>query len=597
MITLNSFPGRLLMTFLVVSTLSFVSCEKSGYLPDKAGHTSGKLANTTITGMIRDISGNPMQGVIVSVGNNQAVTNVYGAYLLENVAVNNKRFVVTCNRQGFFNSVKAVAFDKQAKCHYVHLLMINRSVTGTFNSQAGGTIQISGNATIQFPPNAIADANGNPYNGTVKVYAALLNPDNANFYQAIPGGDLRAENSNGKERVLLSYGMIKAELFGQNGQPLNIASGKKAQLKLPVASTQLSQAPASIPLWHLDEETAIWQEEGTATLNGGFYEGDVAHFTWWNCDYPDDMVAIQGQVLDCIGNPVPNATVLFNNMYTLTTNSNGIYSASWPENSMLSAIVPLSMNPTIFNNSNTITAGPFATGSSNQLPDLIVPCGTSRLIGNIRGCAGNIVSALVVVTGTELPQAYYCYNGELDVQVLQSEPHNVIAYTNNYSVSTSIMSAPSGGVANLGILNACQQTKTSVVMNGDGYNNKHYEIDSTTSSTMYSVTGPTTGIIITGYTEPDNKQCLIQIDFCGSEKGNYELGPGTCNSDVSMILDGVAYYPDDINSVSDFITVIEYGNTGGKIRGSFFSHMQRANGGSGTIPITVSGNFVVTRTH
>jgi hypothetical protein len=595
--TIACFPGMLCATLLAIFTVSFISCEKSGYLPDKAGSATGKLLFTTITGIINDESGNPVPGVMVKAGSSQSVTNVYGAYLLENIQVNNKRFVVTTSKPGYFESVKAVAFIKESKCHYVHLFMMQRNLTGTFSAQAGGSIQVNGSATILFPANAIADLNGNAYTGTVKVYSAFINPDHPDFYRIMPGGDLRAETANGNDRVLTSFGMIKTEMFGQNGQPLNLAAGKKALLRFPVATSQLSQAPGTMPLWYLDEETALWQEEGTAILNGGFYEGDVAHFTWWNCDFPNLLCNITGQVVDCQGNPVPNVTIFFNNQYTLTTNSNGTYQATWPVSVSLTAQVLVSMNPGQVNNSNVINAGPFAAGTTTTLPDLVVPCGTSRLTGQVKGCVGNTVPSLVVITGSQNPQSYYCPDGIFDVQVIPSVPLNIVAYANNYSVSASVLSAPGGGTAELGVLNTCLQVNTHFIINGDGYINQLFEIDTVNTNTMYSPTGPTTGIIISGYTQPGNKQCLVQIDFCGSEKGNYELGPGNCNSDVSMILDGVAYYPDDANSSNDFITVVQYGPTGGKIRGSFFTHLQKADTTNGVIPITISGNFIVPRRH
>lgn len=399
--TILRFPGMLCATLLAICTVSFISCEKSGYLPEKAGNASGKLSYTTITGIISDASGNPVQGVVVKAGSSQSVTNVYGAYLLENIQVNNKRFVVSTTKPGYFESVKAVAFMKESKCHYVHLFMMQRNLTGTFNAQTGGTIQISGTATIQFPANSVADLNGNPYTGSVKVYSAFINPDYPDFYRMIPGGDLRAETVNGNDRVLTSYGMIKTELFGQNGQPLNLAAGKKAMLRFPVAASQLPQAPGTMPLWYLDEETALWQEEGTAILSGGFYEGEVAHFTWWNCDIPSMLCNIHGQVVDCQGNPMPNVTILFNNQYTLTTNSNGTYQATWPVFANLTAQVLVSMNPGLVNNSNIINAGPFSAGTTNALPDLVVPCGTSRLTGLVKGCVGNTAPSLVVITGSQ----------------------------------------------------------------------------------------------------------------------------------------------------------------------------------------------------
>ncbi len=391
--------------------------------------------------------------------------------------------------------------------------------------------------------------------------------------------------------------MMKTEIVGSAGQQLNLAPQKKATLKFSIANAQLSQATSLIPLWYFDEKSALWKEEGNALKVGTFFQGDVAHFTWWNCDYPVSMINIHGIVKDCFGVPLANTTILFNGIYTLTTNSNGIYSAQWPYSSQLNAQVLASMNSGITINSNIIQEGPFVTGSTNNLPDLIIPCSTSKLVGNLKDCSGNPVSGFVIVTGSQLPVVQYCPNGTIDLNVLPNLPLNLVAYVRNYSGATSIISAPIGSAATIGDLTVCNvDQQSNIIINGDGYNNQKFIIDTTTTNTIYSPSGPTTGLIISGYTSPGHKQCLIQIDFCGNNSGVFPLGPTlNCNSDVSMILDGIYYYPDDINSLNDFISVLEYGNIHEYIRGTYFTHLERIDSTNTGIPITMSGMFIVPR--
>jgi len=391
--------------------------------------------------------------------------------------------------------------------------------------------------------------------------------------------------------------MIKTELVGSAGQKLNLATNKKATISFAIAASQQGQASASIPLWYFDEKTALWMEEGSAIKTGNLYQGDVSHFSWWNCDLPSIMTPISGLVTDCQGVPLSNITILFNGMYTLTTNSAGAYQALWPLNMTLSAQVLATMNTGLVGNSNLIQAGPFTAGVTNILPDLIVPCSSSRLQGTLTDCNGNPVSGFVVITGSQQPTSQFCVNGVIDIPILPNVPVNIIAYVGIQSGNASAIGAQPGAAVNIGTIAVCNvNQETIVTLNGDGYNNQTFVIDTTSTNSIFIPGGPTTGLIISGSTLPQSLQCLIQIDFCGNATGNYPLGPNpTCNSDISMILNGVSYYPDDANSTNDFISVVSYGSIGENIRGTFFTHLSRIDSISGTIPITMSGTFNVPR--
>ena len=61
---------------------------------------------------------------------------------------------------------------------------------------------------------------------------------------------------------------MNVELHDAAGEKLNLAAGKTAQLTFPVSSSQVSNAPATIPTWHFDTNSGLWMEEGSAVKNG-----------------------------------------------------------------------------------------------------------------------------------------------------------------------------------------------------------------------------------------------------------------------------------------------------------------------------------------
>ncbi|MEZ4986159.1 MAG: hypothetical protein R2795_14165 [Saprospiraceae bacterium] len=177
-------------------------------------------------------------------------------------------------------------------------------MAGNITSGTGGTIDVAG-ATVQFPADAFANASGSLYNGEVRVFAQWLNPVAENLGNIMPGA-LYGVNTDGEEVLMTSMGMLAVELEDANGNPLQLAGGRKATLSFPIPAALQSHASNEIPLWYFDETDGIWIEEGKATLQDGVYTGQVSHFTYWNVDFPtgSPLVQINGCVSYADGTPV-----------------------------------------------------------------------------------------------------------------------------------------------------------------------------------------------------------------------------------------------------------------------------------------------------
>src|SRR4029079_1131419 len=119
-----------------------------------------------------------------------------------------------------------------------------------------------------------------------------------------------ANDKDGKRVLLSSYGMMAVELESSGGEKLQIKSGNTATITSPIPSAALSSAPATIPLWYVDESTGLWKEEGTATRQGSVYVGMVKHFTYWNCDVPVQTVNLAATFKTANGQPLVNASII-----------------------------------------------------------------------------------------------------------------------------------------------------------------------------------------------------------------------------------------------------------------------------------------------
>ncbi|MBK7888854.1 MAG: carboxypeptidase regulatory-like domain-containing protein [Bacteroidetes bacterium] len=375
-----------LLSFLIGFTFS-CNKDENNETPDASGSYT-----ITIAGQIKGENGLPLVNASIQVGNKSAQTDNNGIFLIEKVSVNKTRAVVKATKSGYWD--RAVGFiPNTGAIQYCNFVMPLKTNSPAFQSATGGTLTISG-ATLIFPPNAFVTSSGSTYSGMVTVTAKHLPVNDPNFGALIPGGDLMAESTSGDIVKLESYGMIGVEISDNLGNSLQLAPGKLATIQLPIDAGQLAGAAATIPLWYFDESKNMWVEEGFATKQGNKYIGEVAHFSWWNCDEPFPPATIQGYVYDCNGLPLANVTIYHNNNGSVYTNQNGFYSGQI--NSTLSS--------TVFARFGTITSGivsipALTAGQIYNVPDFTFSCDSmSKLKMQFVDCNNMPVNPMVYIS-------------------------------------------------------------------------------------------------------------------------------------------------------------------------------------------------------
>jgi hypothetical protein len=84
--------------------------------------------------------------------------------------------------------------------------------------------------------------------------------------------------------------------------------------------------------------TGLWKEEGTATKTGSSYIGEVAHFSFWNCDVSVPSVNLQLTLNNAAGQPLAHVQVRLKRI-SLTNGFNQTY--GWTDSlGKVSGLVP-----------------------------------------------------------------------------------------------------------------------------------------------------------------------------------------------------------------------------------------------------------------
>ncbi len=357
--------------------------------PTKVAIIPEENITSSIRGTIVDEGEIPMENVTVRVGSHQTQSDVNGSFAFENIQMNKNGTLVYVDKAGYYYNGKVVTANPN-RTTITKLMLIEQVLSSSFASSVGGTTELTDGAKVDIPANAVSLESGGAYNGTVKVYATWLDPTADDLTQRMPG-DLRAQDENEDAVKLVTYGMIGVELKGINDEDLNLVEGQTATIELPVPDELLSDAPATIPLWHFNETTGYWVEEGEATLLGNTYVGTVSHFSFWNVDWPYPLVEIEGYVTNEGQTNLSGVGVEI----TLTsggmggyqqTDSDGWYGGYVPQNEDL--ILTLYDNCGVELHSQQI--GPFS--DNTVIPTIAIPLSNSSLVnitGTLQDCNNN----------------------------------------------------------------------------------------------------------------------------------------------------------------------------------------------------------------
>lgn len=366
-----------LLSLLLLASLSLVGCDpndsETTYNPNPTTNFSenfGPSVTRDFIGQVVDLSGQPIASASVKIGTSTAQTDVNGVFILNGAGVNENFAYITATKAGYIDGSRALV--PTVGKNIIKIMLLPTEPIATIPSGESSTVTYGGGTQVVFD-GAFADENGNAYSGSVNVSMYHLNPSNQNLRDIMPGM-LYAQNAQGQERALETYGMLHVELRGSGGQKLQIASGHTAEISVAIDATQMATAPATIPLWHFDEANGYWKEDGVATRQGNKYVGSVSHFSWWNCDAQFPTIELSLTVLDENGNPLPGIYVSL-----VRAGQSGGAGAMSDSEGHISGLVPanetLTMNAYFYNvcgdqilTSQTI--GPFTTDAT--LPDLVI---------------------------------------------------------------------------------------------------------------------------------------------------------------------------------------------------------------------------------
>jgi hypothetical protein len=465
---------KFLALFILTALLVQLGCKKSDSLNDNSIPVLEKPVVTndavkvtaTITGSVIDENNQPVANATVTSDTYTGTTDAMGNFTFRNINISAANGHVTVTKDGYFKSIRSFV-TAAGKNNFVKIQLIKQILTRTITATAGGTV-ITNGAVIAFPANAFVTATGAAYTGNVKVYATWIDPTYANLPLIVPG-DLRGINSSNGEYILKSYGMIGAEFKDDNDNTLKLAPGKTAGISFPIPTSLQATAPDNIPLWHFDETTARWKEEGQAIRSGNSYTAQVDKFSFWNVDVPANFITLDMRFYNSANNlPLANTLVKVTSLATNTiayghTNDSGYVSGYVPKNEALKLEVVTGTTCNVTTVVYTQNIGPYTSNASLGNIGVTIPANlVVNFTATIKNCNNQPVTNGYISLNLTNGTSTIAYTNAAGI-VSFSVPYcgGLIAYTYNAVdlVTGNYSNAASGtstnNTINLGTLTAC----------------------------------------------------------------------------------------------------------------------------------------------
>lgn len=321
-------------------SLVFTGCDKRDEQEVAYEFTLGESVTRNFKGTVVDENHNPVAYATIKMGSFTTTSDSNGIFNLASVPVLERFAYLTAEKDGYLTGSRAT-MPHEGENNMV-IMLLPRNVVATIPTGQTTNVLLPNSVKLSFD-GAFMTEDGAPYNGNVDIIVNYLAANDPDVFIKMPG-TLLGTRTDGTLSGMETYGMINVELEGSNGEKLQIQTGHEVDMVLPIAENQLDTAPATIPLWHFDETSGLWVEEGFSRKVGNKYYGSVSHFTWWNNDYAYVVATLFVTVKNSDLTPVNGVRVTITRQAGSTgdvlmdlgvTDANGMLSAGVPRNEVL----------------------------------------------------------------------------------------------------------------------------------------------------------------------------------------------------------------------------------------------------------------------
>lgn len=288
---------------LLLLVIGFLSCSRSGL--DQAQIPDDSL-ELIVNGRVLDEIGNPLQQGKVEMNGKEIETKSDGTFSLKTFQeIDSLHLKVS--KDGYFTTSRSFQLAGAGKTE-LSLRMIKKPEPFEFPGDSGGLVDIGSGVQLNFPLNSIVSKkDGRIHSGKVRVYAKSFSRDHPNFDELLPGG-ITGELA-GETVAYEAYSFLMVELFDEADKPLQIATGKKVQVRLTLPASIGVSLTEKLHSWHFKEEKFSWENKGEVIRDNNTFIFYADRFSSWSIGRRTDLGEITVFAFKSDGTPYTDCKI------------------------------------------------------------------------------------------------------------------------------------------------------------------------------------------------------------------------------------------------------------------------------------------------
>lgn len=382
----------LFLTIILILT----ACRKDEDVFIVEDETVSSLKIGVVGGLVTNMDGEILANTSVNLKTKdeayQTKTDENGVFYFRNLDLKEESTYLYTESVGYFQGSRTF-IPKAGNAEFMQISLLPLAASADFEATEGGIIDLPEGAQLNISANAIKDASGADYQGTVNIANNFLEPNQPGLESMMPG-NLNALDEDGNWKSLATYGMMALQLTDDAGGLLEIKNPDMAALLIPIAEDQLNSAPSSIAVWSFDTENGYWIPNGSAQKGNGYYSTPITDVDFLNWAIPYPMLNLTTQLQlspDNVpyGNATVEITVLGSGICAYgTTDNTGLLETTVAANQVLSIAVTGHCGDLIYEGE----IGPYA--NDVQLGTFIVESPNANMIevnGTLEDCQNTTV--------------------------------------------------------------------------------------------------------------------------------------------------------------------------------------------------------------
>ena len=162
-----------LLFLLAFTTLLILGCGKDSdiFIPNPNDPLPERVV-ASVFGVVTDQYGEPVSNADVWLETYAGTTNDLGLFLFRDVEIYDDTYL-RVEKQGYFNGSRRF-YPIAGNTANIRVQLLSSATVSSFQSAAGGSVDLNGGTRITFLPNAVTTMSGDAYTGTVNVSAVPL---------------------------------------------------------------------------------------------------------------------------------------------------------------------------------------------------------------------------------------------------------------------------------------------------------------------------------------------------------------------------------------------------------------------------------------